>query len=908
MAEVLSRGDTSSAVLVGCHQFAHLDDLPAVKNNLNGLQAALTDPTIWGIPRDRVKVLHQPGSGDDVVDAVAKAADAADDTLVVYYSGHGLVDPITGELYMALPGSRMRPLLVQRALRFEYLRRIISGSSARKKVVLFDCCFSGRVIGAMSSATDTAADDTMVDGTCVITSASPTARSLAVPGEEFTAFTGVLLDILREGVPGAGPFLPMETVFHAARSQLVSRSFPSPQQSIRNTAGRICIARNRAPTVAPGPGTQESLPPGEQATPPAPPVEGPEGLATAQVRIYSAAGDVLGSGLLLSHDIVCTSAHTLDAASGVPRDGDEVPGRAVALDFPLLPGTPGARARVVSWPQDESNVALLRLDTPVAGSGPAPLARGRLLAHGAKFRAFGFPRPRHDGLWVSGEFHRPTGPGLIPADTVPPSGMGRGFSGAPVWNETEGGVAGIVMAVQPDGTRVFVLQTPSLTDERDRFARDARRADRATWAEQAQARRRERSRTRATGLLTQAATVCRRLSAPDKQVQQLTNVIAAAVSFDVDVARGLCQVLERSAALLQDHLAQVRALARAADLLALADGQYATLVAGRAEALAQEILGLRVRRKRRLALYAAASGFARIDPRRAESIIAGLGTAQDAEVSVLSVVLKSMATADPDRAERIARSLPLKHHAHAEQVLAKVAVVIRPHQPDRAHELVEGISDPDTRMNALIGMPQSLARTDPERAEHIALSLATQGFRSRSLSELVDALAPRDPHRAERIARAIPMATARTRALESVLKAMSRHDTHRAEHIARTLPAPDERDDALHTLVRRLASTDPDRAEAIARGFSDAEDIARALLCMVSELRQSVPEAAAQIALSMPGSEPQRRATALALTAQELLWQAPGHARRLVREAEHSARSITDPEDRDLAYSACAVA
>ncbi|MGW1319773.1 caspase, EACC1-associated type [Streptomyces sp. NPDC002426] len=907
MTEVLSRGDTSSAVLVGCHRFTDLADLPAVRNNLGGLKEVLTDPTVWGVPSRRVEVLDQPGFGDDVLDAVARAADAAHDTLVVYYSGHGLVDPSTGELYVALPGSRVRDVLVQRALRFDYLRRIVSASGARKKVVLLDCCFSGRVLGGMASAGDSAANDTMVDGTCVITSASATAPSLAVPGEEYTAFTGVLIDILREGVPGAGPFLAMETVFDAARSRLASRSRPLPQQSIRNTAGRICIARNRAPAPSTAPGAQAYPSSGEQAEPSSSPGEAANGLETAQVRMYSATGEVLGSGLLLSDDIVGTCAHSLGAAFDVQSTG-EVSSGPVTLDFPLLRGVPGAQARVASMPQDGANVALLRLETPVMGSRPVPSAKGHP-AGGATFRALGFPGEFGDGLWASGHLHTTVDGGLVRAETAPQSPrMDPGFSGAPVWDETNGGVVGIVMTVQHDGPLVFVLPTPSLLNELNRFMREARQAERAAWTEQARAGRRERSRTRATRLLTQAAMLCSRISDPDKELHQLSDIVAAAVRVDGDAAQGLCEVLEQRSALLHDRLAQVRAVARAAGLFALTDGRHATLLAERAEALAREHQVLRMRQRRRLALYAAASGFARIDPLRAESILTELGSPADDDIAALSITLRSMAAVDPDRAEKIARSLPRRHHAHAERVLSKVAVAVTRQQPDRAQALVDGMSDPGTQRDTLVGMSESLAFSDPDRAERIALGLAPQGFRSRCLSTLVEALVPQDPHRAERIARSIPVATDRARALESVLKGMTRHDTHRAEHLARTLPDAEERDYALHILVRRLASTDPARAEGVARGFSDDEDIANALLCVVDRLRKSAPESAARIALSMPGSEPRQRATALALTAQELVWHAPDRAHQMVREAEQSTGDVTDSEERHLAYSACAAA
>ncbi|AXQ58754.1 caspase family protein [Streptomyces koyangensis] len=898
MTDMLSRNDTSSAVLIGCHRFTDLEDLLAVQKNLVGLSEALTDPMIWGLEKDRLKVLDQPCSGDDVLDAVAKAADAAHDTLVVYYSGHGLIDPSTGELYMALPDSRIRNVLVQRALRYDYLRRIVSSSGARKKVMLLDCCFSGRALGAMASADHSAAANvTMVDGTCVITSASATALSLAVPGEKYTAFTGVLLDILQQGVPGAGTYLTMETVFDAARSRLAARSLPLPQQRNRNTAGRICIARNRA--------SAPSSSPGEQAAPP--PRDRKGSLETSHVRIYAASGDILCSGLLVSDGIVCTCMHALGTAFDVQITDDEVSSAPIELDFPLLPGVPRSRARVVSWRHDGSDVALLRIEAPVAGSVPAPPTKSRRVRE-TKFRALGFPRLSDDGIWVSGELRAKPGAELAQAKTAPQSPrMDQGFIGSPIWDETYGGVAGIVMVTQHDGSLAFVLPTSSLSEELNRLARKTRRAERAAWAEQARSGRRERSKARAAQLLSEAASLCSNISAPDTQMQQLTSIIATAVSVDTDVARQLCAVLEQHSTLLQDRLSQVRALSRVADHFAPADGRQAALIAERAEALAREGHGLRMQKRHRLALYAVASGFSRIDPRRAESILTELGPAQnDDDISAVSAVLRSIAAIDPDRAERGTRSLPRSYRLRAEQVLSAVAIAVARQQPDRAQELANSISDPNTRMYALMRISASLALSDPDRAERLALGLADQGFQSSLLTTLADSLASRDPYRAERIAHAIPHAALRARALDSVFEKMIRHDPQRAEHMARTFLDPDKRAQALHALVSRLASTDADRAEAIARSFGDDEDIAEALLRVVDRLRETAPDAAARIALSMPASEPGPRARALALTAQELVWHSPDHARQLFQEAEQSARVTPHVMKRHLAYSACA--
>lgn len=282
----LAAPDTSAVVLLGCHEYDTLPPLPAVANNLEKLAEVLADPEVWGVRReDRLTVLSQPRRDTDVLQALRDAGDAAEDALMVYYAGHGLLDPVDDELYLALPDSRPAELHVASALRFEVLRRVFLDSPAKRKVLLLDCCYSGRAM-AGEMAVRPAGRLPLVDvaGTCLVTASSENARALAPPGEPYTAFTGELLRALEHGVPGAGELLDMKTLYEHVYGELRAKSRPLPQQRSRNTADRICLARNRAPADAiptrrpGGRGATPGLPlpvswPRQHLAPPPPPPE-----------------------------------------------------------------------------------------------------------------------------------------------------------------------------------------------------------------------------------------------------------------------------------------------------------------------------------------------------------------------------------------------------------------------------------------------------------------------------------------------------------------------------------------------------------------------------------------------------------------------------------------------------------
>jgi hypothetical protein len=223
-------------------QYRHLADLPAVRNNIRHLAALLRDPRLWGLPEQHCVVLQNPSSADTVLDAVHDAAAEAADALVVYYAGHGLLSP-ESDLLLALPESDHDRLY--RNIPYHQLRHeLVDTCTAPRRVVLLDCCYSGRaLLGHMGPAVDVA-ERAGVEGTYVMTASSETRPAWSPEGEEFTAFSGELLKAMADGVPDAPDPLEMDALFRHVRRELIAKGRPVPQQRARNTGHSIALTRN----------------------------------------------------------------------------------------------------------------------------------------------------------------------------------------------------------------------------------------------------------------------------------------------------------------------------------------------------------------------------------------------------------------------------------------------------------------------------------------------------------------------------------------------------------------------------------------------------------------------------------------------------------------------------------------
>ena len=235
----------SYAVLIGSGTYAsaRLPNLPAVAGNLTGLARALTDPALGAFPPDRCIVVPDPADSAAACRTLREYAARAEDTLLVYWAGHALPGP-RDELYLGVSGTDAAELPAS-ALAIGRVREAMLRSPAANRILLLDSCVGGRA-EPVSDVAAALPGQLTTEGADILVSAPRDSLSLFPPGNAFTAFTGALIGLMRNGVPDGPEFLTLATIYSELLYVLASRCLPRPRQFGTGAAGQLALGRNPA--------------------------------------------------------------------------------------------------------------------------------------------------------------------------------------------------------------------------------------------------------------------------------------------------------------------------------------------------------------------------------------------------------------------------------------------------------------------------------------------------------------------------------------------------------------------------------------------------------------------------------------------------------------------------------------
>ncbi|WP_158942788.1 caspase family protein [Streptomyces sp. ERV7] len=232
------------ALLIGNADFPDEPELHALRgpaNDLRELGAALTDPEV-GLPW-QVSELLDRGS-QEVEEAMYDFFEGAarDDQLLLYYSGHGLLD-IRGRLCLCTQDTTLARRGL-RAVHHSYVTDLMDHCPARTIIVVLDCCYSGRAADAKGP--DPAAPFEG-RGRVVISSCERRGTAWDAPSEgEPSLFTGHLVAALRHGAVAHDGYVTAYEVLRYVNDQLRGTGQLSCSKTEEHT-GDIRLARRPVP-------------------------------------------------------------------------------------------------------------------------------------------------------------------------------------------------------------------------------------------------------------------------------------------------------------------------------------------------------------------------------------------------------------------------------------------------------------------------------------------------------------------------------------------------------------------------------------------------------------------------------------------------------------------------------------
>jgi WD40 repeat protein len=375
---VLALGSAGTRVLLvgtGTHvSGSKLPDIPAVAATVQDLAAVLVERC--GLrPENLCGPLIDPQDQGELGDAIMTAAAKATDVFLLYYVGHGLVSA-GNELYLATAATDDEFTgLAFKALPYQAIRDVLTDCPARSIIVVLDCCFAGKAHGSFGTAAN-AFELASQGGTYLLASASEHEQALAPVGDEYTAFTGELLTLLRMGDPTGLPEITVEDAYRHLARALPRRQIPEPVRYLSGRAGDLVLTTNPVavlPATNRWPDDQAATPGSAQPCP----YRGLDPFTASDARFFFGRDELIA-------DVLARLAEWADSGGPIAMVGVSGAGKSSLLQAGLLPAVARDELGVLgsgSWPHMTLMPGRRPLETLAARlATPSAMTREAILA------------------------------------------------------------------------------------------------------------------------------------------------------------------------------------------------------------------------------------------------------------------------------------------------------------------------------------------------------------------------------------------------------------------------------------------------------------------------------------------------------------------------------------------------
>jgi uncharacterized caspase-like protein len=244
------------ALVIGnsVYKDATLSKLKTPEADARSLAATLRDPTIGGFDDVQEMINQDEGSVRRAISTFFTEK-KPDDMLLLYFSGHGVLDP-QGRLFLAVKDTR-RDLLKATAIPASFISENMDDCRSKRQVLVLDCCHSGAFARGTKGDAPAITQSTFEGsgyGRVVLTASDSTQYALegdqVIEQASLSLFTHYLLDGLTTGEADIGQdgWITLDEWYDYAYDRVRSETpQQTPRRWVYNQQGELIIAKNPRP-------------------------------------------------------------------------------------------------------------------------------------------------------------------------------------------------------------------------------------------------------------------------------------------------------------------------------------------------------------------------------------------------------------------------------------------------------------------------------------------------------------------------------------------------------------------------------------------------------------------------------------------------------------------------------------
>jgi len=231
------------AVVIGNATFEDAHSFPALRTPVN--DACQFADVIQKYGQFEILEILLDESADKIRLAIDRLYHMAqhDDLALLFYSGHGY-KASNGRLYLAAKDTRAEEVRAT-GIWEEFIRDALSGSRARHRVIVLDCCFSGAFIGVKSGEEPLSLEQMQGESTAILASSGRIQYSFEEQGTN-SLFTQNLLQGIQSGEADEdqdGEVEVRELFAYAEKQVRLVRPEQTPMLSLTERMEPVVLAR-----------------------------------------------------------------------------------------------------------------------------------------------------------------------------------------------------------------------------------------------------------------------------------------------------------------------------------------------------------------------------------------------------------------------------------------------------------------------------------------------------------------------------------------------------------------------------------------------------------------------------------------------------------------------------------------